>query len=1051
MTRFMDLTGIRQLILQHRFHAARERLDTWVPSPEIAVDLHLMYVESFLAQGFIKQAMEEINRRQEMPEIDPDTRICLGLYETMMGFHTGKARSTYAAILAQTERLKNDTSLRLYTKTFAHDMANRANIMGLSFGLVSPLERAYIAARTEEVIDKYKDIGRMDKVFASRERLANLWLADPLSNREAGIKQLETIQNTATNEGWKIVAAHAEMRLATLSLEDLYNQGGTVFDTQIKALETAAKMLEESGRVGAEAFVEGTLGLLLLKYAIPEGEQLSLNAAEKLDFHSDLILLNNIWNHLHTWYIRKGDEEGARKTIVQRREIQNRIATPMIKHNQRLAEAEEAFRYGKIAEAKAILNELIADKESYHHFGSISILANTVGAINNRDEALTFLEKAVDELRPNGPNTFLSHVYFMQAAQCMDGKPAQALTYLEKALEVDRALSDQKGEGQHLGMRAWVKARLRHLTKQRPVVNDEIAQDFKKATDCLLPHKDIESLEELANICQQRGQAYMFGRAYAQSEFWFDQALAVASSAGLLMKKANIEAGLALNFVSVGRDEKSKTAYQAAYKYVQQAIQFYQTSMLQDMKWRILFHQGIVVEEWGRMEAVGSDEQKRLWNLAEDAYEQSAEIVRQMRTDASSDSGILRQQILVRFGYNKQTLLRAAFIFNIIYRKNNAYALKWLERMKNQALLDGLVEREQMDTAQLLDTSFNWETCRNLLQNEEKKAGGKRIVLISYYLDPHICMVLGMRSDWQEPIYEQIPIERTQFMDFIQQHFRRPDGVRQLLADIGEGPWQSFQSIIDPVGRWTNPGDIVCLVPYGDLHDLPLHTLKINEQYLIERNPVFYCPSLAVFQYVCSSSSRHVNALPTNMRFMGDPSGDLPFARKEVEYLSSMFHRQPLVGSEITVETMLKSLEEDDWLHFAGHGDLSITDGFDSGLRLSDGIFRARDMFGIKANMQLAILSGCETGVSHRLQGDELFGMVHAMLYAGVKAMLVSQWRVSDEATRALFVAFYQTLIEHPEIPKVVAFQQAIVKNIANHPQWNFYHWGGFVLIGDWK
>jgi CHAT domain-containing protein len=71
------------------------------------------------------------------------------------------------------------------------------------------------------------------------------------------------------------------------------------------------------------------------------------------------------------------------------------------------------------------------------------------------------------------------------------------------------------------------------------------------------------------------------------------------------------------------------------------------------------------------------------------------------------------------------------------------------------------------------------------------------------------------------------------------------------------------------------------------------------------------------------------------------------------------------------------------------------------------------------------------------------------MLQAGVNAMLVSQWRISDEATHVLFSEFYRRLLNGT--PKVIALHQTIQALRRIHPEWDFYSWGGFVLIGDWK
>ena len=60
---------------------------------------------------------------------------------------------------------------------------------------------------------------------------------------------------------------------------------------------------------------------------------------------------------------------------------------------------------------------------------------------------------------------------------------------------------------------------------------------------------------------------------------------------------------------------------------------------------------------------------------------------------------------------------------------------------------------------------------------------------------------------------------------------------------------RSFLPFVEPILKWAEPGDYLYLVPHDVLHYLPLHTLKVEGGYLIERNPVLYTPSASVLKY----------------------------------------------------------------------------------------------------------------------------------------------------------------------------------------------------------
>jgi CHAT domain-containing protein len=60
----------------------------------------------------------------------------------------------------------------------------------------------------------------------------------------------------------------------------------------------------------------------------------------------------------------------------------------------------------------------------------------------------------------------------------------------------------------------------------------------------------------------------------------------------------------------------------------------------------------------------------------------------------------------------------------------------------------------------------------------------------------------------------------------------------------------------------------------------------------------------------------------------------------------------------------------------------------------------------------LVTLSACQTGITHVLRGDEPMGLVRAFLFAGARAVLVSQWKVEDAPTFLLMQRYYSGYIQ---------------------------------------
>jgi CHAT domain-containing protein len=138
-------------------------------------------------------------------------------------------------------------------------------------------------------------------------------------------------------------------------------------------------------------------------------------------------------------------------------------------------------------------------------------------------------------------------------------------------------------------------------------------------------------------------------------------------------------------------------------------------------------------------------------------------------------------------------------------------------------------------------------------------------------------------------------------------------------------------------------------------------------------------------------------------------------------------------------------------VHIAGHGRLSTADGFGSGVDLAGAdVLRAGDLLAARCSARLAVLSGCDTGVSELRPGDEAVGFIRALLLSGVRSILASQWRVSDASTSELLGAFHRA-VRDPTVSLADALREA-ARAVRGDPRYSHpYHWGSFVVAGSWR
>lgn len=124
----------------------------------------------------------------------------------------------------------------------------------------------------------------------------------------------------------------------------------------------------------------------------------------------------------------------------------------------------------------------------------------------------------------------------------------------------------------------------------------------------------------------------------------------------------------------------------------------------------------------------------------------------------------------------------------------------------------------------------------------------------------------------------------------------------------------------------------------------------------------------------------------------------------------------------------------------------------------------ALDLWGTK----LVVLSACETGLGEVKSGEGVYGLRRALVLAGSESQVISLWKVSDEATRDLMVAYYNRLragegrtealrrvqleILRGDGRQQSGAQRGIRGDITapadrRHP----YFWAAFIPSGDWR
>jgi CHAT domain-containing protein len=200
------------------------------------------------------------------------------------------------------------------------------------------------------------------------------------------------------------------------------------------------------------------------------------------------------------------------------------------------------------------------------------------------------------------------------------------------------------------------------------------------------------------------------------------------------------------------------------------------------------------------------------------------------------------------------------------------------------------------------------------------------------------------------------------------------------------------------------------------------------------------------------------------------PLPPLPGARQEVSQIAALIPRSRvtlLEGRAATEPRVTAAAEGKAVVHFATHAivrDDAPNDSylaFGPGGDSTTGLLTARDVYDLRLNTDLVVLSACRSGGGD-VTGDGVATFARAFIYAGTPSLVVSLWDVADEPTSRLLPAFYKTWLAGAS--KARSLRRAQLTLLADlragnvrvdtkagpvvlpeHPMF----WAGFVLIGE--
>lgn len=195
----------------------------------------------------------------------------------------------------------------------------------------------------------------------------------------------------------------------------------------------------------------------------------------------------------------------------------------------------------------------------------------------------------------------------------------------------------------------------------------------------------------------------------------------------------------------------------------------------------------------------------------------------------------------------------------------------------------------------------------------------------------------------------------------------------------------------------------------------------------------------------------------------GTVFGRLPGSAVEAQVITRHLpaaQRRIALGFDVNPDTLQREIATSSIVHFATHGLIDSQDPQLSGLvlsqfradgrRRSDGFLRLYDLYEMRMEAELVVLSGCRTALGQELRGEAFLGLASGFTQAGARRVMASLWALADRSTAQLMGAFYSALLDRGETP-AGALRQAQLEMSRDRRYADPYYWGAFVIQGDWR
>ncbi|MFD0992177.1 CHAT domain-containing protein [Tenacibaculum geojense] len=245
-------------------------------------------------------------------------------------------------------------------------------------------------------------------------------------------------------------------------------------------------------------------------------------------------------------------------------------------------------------------------------------------------------------------------------------------------------------------------------------------------------------------------------------------------------------------------------------------------------------------------------------------------------------------------------------------------------------------------------------------------------------------------------------------------------------------------------------GKHLYIIPDVKYENFPFESLVVSDKlndYLIHYLDVSYAYS---FTFLTNNNNyRKVTDSSVSVFAPVDFSllnlNNLSSSYDEAVGVSSILNAKLYLKNKATKANFIKELATSNVIHLSTHATSNSTPK----IYFSDTSIDLSDLYVYKSNLDLVVLSACETNIGETKVGEGTLNLSRGFFTSGTKSVVSSLWNVNDKSSSFIMESFYKELKAGKTKSK--ALNNAKRDYLSKHSlsELSPYYWSSFILIGD--